>query len=249
MTLNSGILMSVVAISLAVLVTAVLGYTQKWQWTGMSEYQGKNPEGRPVSFWMWLSVLIVPATLGLGGVWFALTQQQTELDNQREQSANALEVQAKQAQDEALQAYLDQMSVLLLDYDLRNSVLDSPERDLARSRTMAVVGRLDPIGKGSIVQFLHESDLIQDVDQDDWNQADAQANNPIVGLVAADLKRVELSFANLENTDLYYSYLNGANLYFANLHAADLRLVDLSCDAPQGKVCEDLSKTTEKGQS
>src|SRR5215208_5471833 len=54
-----------------------------------------------ITLWDWIKLLIVPAVIAGGGVWFNRQQRESEL---------AL---AKQrAQDEALQAYLDHMSQL-----------------------------------------------------------------------------------------------------------------------------------------
>src|SRR5215207_3252732 len=54
--------------------------------------------------WDWLKLLIVPAVLAGGGLWFNAQQRERE-----QRTANA------RAHDEALQAYLDQMGQLLLD--------------------------------------------------------------------------------------------------------------------------------------
>ena len=60
---------------------------------------------------------------------------------------SAFTTQEQRAQDPALQAYLDQMSTLLLEKDLRNSEEDSEVRTLARARTLTVLERLDPSRK------------------------------------------------------------------------------------------------------
>jgi len=59
-----------------------------------------------IILWDWLKLLIVPAVIAIGGLWFNHQQQE-----------RGLEVENQRAQDEALQAYLDQMSQLLLDTD------------------------------------------------------------------------------------------------------------------------------------
>jgi 1,4-dihydroxy-2-naphthoate octaprenyltransferase len=58
-----------------------------------------------------------------------------------------------------LQAYLDQMSALMLHNNLRDSEEDSEARRLARARTLTVLGRLGPDRKRTVVRFLYESAL------------------------------------------------------------------------------------------
>jgi hypothetical protein len=88
---------------------------------------------REKTVWDWLQLLIVPLKLALITVVFTWQQdfRQQNLAEQR-------------AQDEALQAYLDQMGGLLLEKNLRASEVDSEVRTLARARTLTVLNRLDP---------------------------------------------------------------------------------------------------------
>jgi len=104
-----------------------------WGWTEF----GKKSE------WEWmqlLSALAIPVVLTVAGFWFAA--QQEEREAKRAELERNLEKQ--RGQDAALQAYLDQMSSLLLDKDLRSSDADSEVRTLARARTLMVLARLDP---------------------------------------------------------------------------------------------------------
>jgi hypothetical protein len=79
------------------------------------------------------------------GFWFTAQQdaRQQQIENQRAQQAQKIEnkraeaereLAVQRAQDEALQAYLDQMSSLLLEKDLRASEEVSEVRTLARAR-------------------------------------------------------------------------------------------------------------------
>jgi uncharacterized protein YjbI with pentapeptide repeats len=143
-------------------------------------------------FWNYLQLLIVPAALALGVYWLNRAQQEREhqaadrREAEREaheaaQRKRELEVQNRRAQDEALQAYLDQMSQLLLDKDkpLRQSEEDAEARTLARARTLTVLTRLDSERKESVVQFLYESGLINGA-------------APIISLTGANLEGVSL---------------------------------------------------------
>jgi hypothetical protein len=152
-----------------------------------------------ITLWDWITLLIVPAVIAGGGLWYNSQQRERE-----QQIAN------DRAQDEALQAYLDQMSNLLLEKDLRTSDWNSEVRTLARARTLTVLARLDGDRKRSVVQFLYEAELI------------------IVGRFVLDLKSADLSGADLRGGDLREANLIGANLSEANLIGANLSEANLS---------------------
>src|ERR687889_1963320 len=85
-----------------------------------SEQQTKQSRWgfRGKTVWNWLELLIVPLALAVIGLWFT-TQQETrqqQIENQRAEAERELAQQ--RAQDESLQAYLDQMSQLILDRQL-----------------------------------------------------------------------------------------------------------------------------------
>jgi uncharacterized protein YjbI with pentapeptide repeats len=213
-----------------------------WGWTGFGERK----------LWDWLQLLIVPLVLSLITLAFAWQQnvRQNQIEDRRAQAERILEEQ--RAQDTALQAYLDQMSQLILEKGLRNSEQDSNVRTLARARTTTVLGRLDPNRKRSVVEFLYESSLIQkdhpivslrDANLKNANLQDIKLNTDLrdepvslegANLEGADLQRADLGFADLKGADLKgadldLAFLNGADLGFADLERADLigiRLTD-----------------------
>jgi hypothetical protein len=125
------------------------------------------------------------------GLVFSLQQdaRQQRVEDQRAQAERELADQ--RAQDEALQAYLDQMSGLLLERDLRASEKGSEVRTLARARTLTVLGRLDPSRKEAVMQFLVEAKLVQRVAERD----------PIIRLSDANLSGAHLSSSS-GSTDL-----------------------------------------------
>jgi len=97
---------------------------------------------RGKTVWDWLQLLIVPLMLALITVVFTWQQnnRQNELEAQRARQAQNIENQRAKAErelanqralDEELRAYLDQMSHLLLEKDLRGSKEDSVVRTLA----------------------------------------------------------------------------------------------------------------------
>src|SRR5215213_3000300 len=168
----------------------------------------------------WLQMLIVP--LVLVGIGFLFDTQQ---------DARQQEVEEQRAQDTALQAYLDQMSLLMLEKDLHDSEAGSDVRTLARARTLTVLRRLDGTRKGSVVQFLAESDLIV-------------KDSSVLDLAGADLREVILNDADLSGTELsgldfnpppydgpaqlFGTNLSDADLSHAILGGADLSGADLS---------------------
>jgi uncharacterized protein YjbI with pentapeptide repeats len=172
-------------------------------WT-LREFGGKT-------VWDWLhliSALAVPIVLAFVGLWFT-----------SQQDARQQQVEEQRADDVALQAYLDQMSTLLIRRDLRLSTEDNATEDskeariLARARTLTVLGRLDATRRAQVLQFLDEAELI----------ASVNGKTPIVMLSDADLSGTDLSEANLRGADL-----SGADLSYAGLPVADLSDADLS---------------------
>jgi hypothetical protein len=107
------------------------------------EEQGRKPwtlrEFGGKTLWDWLQLLIGPVMLSLATVAFARQQdaRQQRIENKRAEAERELAEQ--RAQDEVLQAYLTQMSTLLLEKDLRSSEEDSEVRTLARARTLTVL--------------------------------------------------------------------------------------------------------------
>jgi uncharacterized protein YjbI with pentapeptide repeats len=128
-------------------------------------------------------------------------------------------------QEEALQAYIDSLSELLLHEKLRQSAEDGEVRSIARVRTLTVLPRLDGKRKRSVVQFLYESGLIhKDKKVVDLSGADLSDAD----LDQADLRDANLSGARLVGASLILARLIGADLNTANLASAVLRVADLS---------------------
>jgi uncharacterized protein YjbI with pentapeptide repeats len=162
--------------------------------------------------WDWLQllgVLAIPVVIAVGGWMFNAqqTDRQNELENKRAKSDQHIEEQ--RAQDAALQAYLDQMSQLMLEGDLRGEEAGSEVRTLARARTRTILARLDSDRKGSVVQFLYEASLID-------------KERSVVSLYAVSLHGADLSGLKLQSADLFNTLLINADLSGADLSSADL---------------------------
>jgi uncharacterized protein YjbI with pentapeptide repeats len=203
---------------------------------------------RGKTVWDFLQLLIVPLMLVAIGLGFSLQQdaRQQRVEDQRAEVERELAEQ--RAQDEALQAYLDEMSALLLDEDrpLRQSKAGDEVRTLANARTVTILRRLDSSRNRDVLHFLREARLVPS------NRYDFQEH--IVTLEASNLSHADLAGVNVDSfhlqgtdfsgadlTDAYLAWsflrnarLKGANMQGADLHGdtdlseADLRDTDLS---------------------
>jgi len=219
----------------------IYGYLAKPGWVGIADK----------TFWDYLELLIVPAALATGAYLLNRAQerereaQEAATRREREASEEALrnrelELADQRAQDAGLQAYLDQISQLLLDEGrpLRQSKEgDEEARRLARARTLTVLSRLDGRRQGSVVRFLAEAGLIN-------------RENPIIALggtrrrrpkhrdiampagglgeMALTLGGVKLEGVDLQGADLSGTDFSHVDLNFAKLTGADLTEADLS---------------------
>ena len=141
--------------------------------------------------------------LAIAGLWFnqiqkGRDQKAAEAQKQREENAakerEKLERESREdnQREVALQAYLDKMSELILEKKLRDSAEEDEIRKIARVRTLTVLRRLDPIRKASVIQFLHESGLIDkdaDVLQSVYESGLINKDTRIISLEGADLSR------------------------------------------------------------
>jgi uncharacterized protein YjbI with pentapeptide repeats len=209
----------------AIIVLLTIGGAAS-RWTG---FRGKT-------VWDVLQLLIVPLALAVVGFLFTMQQdiRQQHIEDERARQARNIEDQraaaerelAKQrAQDEMLRAYLDQMSHLLLEKDLRGSEEDSVVRTLARAQTATVIQSLDGSRNQNVIRFLDEAHLIG-TDQPSIHLL-AKSNLQDAGLLYADLFKADLREANLTGANLDGADLIGANLDWATLREADLREADL----------------------
>jgi hypothetical protein len=171
--------------------------TEQSRW----EFRGKN-------LWDWLPIvgaLLIPVVIALGSG--AITWRLAEIENQR--AAADRELAEQRAQDEALQAYLDQMSQLMLEGKLLEGEPGDPVHTLAWARTSTVILRLDAQHNASVIRFLSDSGL-------------ALSSEVPAGL----LREIALSDAKPSRADLSGAYLYGADLSNAYLLGADLSGAD-----------------------
>jgi hypothetical protein len=199
------IAVGIIVLLIVCIVFALAVHWLGWDWTGFNRYIG--PELRPnqqyrseKTLWDWLQLLVIPLMLAIGGFWFNQTQKSRDERATAQRTKTEREIAADNQRDVALQAYLDKMSELLLHEKLRDSAAEDEIQKIARVRTLTVLRGLDPIRKAGVIQFLHESGLID----------------------------IEKCIINLRGADLRRAGLRGAILRGATLREADLSRADLS---------------------
>lgn len=208
-----------------VIIIIVCAYLFDWQWTGFVPTYVKSVSqsstGTPVitytpvpgkSLWDWM-------TLILADIVTILAAYLTSAYSNRQKEAE-LQIASDKQRDDALQAYIDKMSELLLEKQLRESQPEAEVRKIARVRTLTILRGLDAFRKVNMLQFLYESDLIT-------------KGKPIINLNGAhlrgaDLYRVLLNETDLSGVDLRKADLRGADLKGTTLYKADLSGADLS---------------------
>jgi|SRR5215211_802668 uncharacterized protein YjbI with pentapeptide repeats len=226
------VLVILVTLLLSAAALSIYGYRNKSEWVGVSEK----------TFWDWLSILIVPMLLAVGGVLF------TAYQGVRQQQIEKL-----RAQDTALQAYLDQMNSLLLEHNLRGSATKSDVKTLARARTLTVLDSLDNSRERQVMLFLIEAGLVRsesdgelpDITLTRVNLSHADLGPTVLGLrlnlSGAILGEANLRYADLTSADLNGAWLTGADLSDATLSSADLSSAILNGATLNGA---DLSNAT-----
>src|ERR671910_53557 len=180
----------------------------------------------------WLPIvgaLLVPLVLALG-IW-GITWQLDKLENQRAEAERELVEQ--RAQDEALQAFLDQMSQLILDRKLLEVEQGHPVHEpgdpvhtLAQARTSTAILRLDSEHNESVTHFLITSSLsVRSKDSVRLLRGSTLSHAKLSG---AHLPNADLGDADLIGADLSNALLLNANLFSADLSDANLIGADLS---------------------
>jgi hypothetical protein len=102
-------------------------------------------------------LLIVPLVLILITLAFSMRQDARQQQIESERAEGERTIQQQNAQDEALQAYLDRMSQLMLERDLLEAGDDDPVFTLAQARTSTVIARLDGEHNSSVARFLSDA--------------------------------------------------------------------------------------------
>jgi uncharacterized protein YjbI with pentapeptide repeats len=180
----------------------------------------------------WLQLALVPIVLTLITVVFTWQQNARQQAIEDQRAASERKIEEQRGQDAALQAYLDQMSNLLLKNGLRTSAEDSEVRLLARARTLTALERLDSDRQMNLLIFLYEAHLIEKGDSVYLN-----VPGTIVDLQGADLRGLDMngvgfflwsnfSGTDLSRADLSYALLSESDFSFTTLDEANLTNVE-----------------------
>jgi len=209
------------------------------------------------TLWDWLSVLGVPLTLALLGFWFQWLQQeqsknQAKIERERteKQSQVDKEIAEINRREEAIQAYLDRLSDLLVDKNLiaiaskvqsikaksepkkENEEVEPTENfqeqeerldaavDVIRARTLAILRRLKDDAD-------RKNSVVEFLIKAEVIQK-LKLSLEWADLSRANLSDTNLSDANLSRADLSDASLSDTNLSGANLNRAALIRADLS---------------------
>src|SRR5215212_4563039 len=211
--------MVAVVVTLGILIYVGYGL----QWTGFGPTQTTENVQPSKTLWEWLGLLVVPMILAAGGFLLnRLQQQQKEHEEQIERAQRGREEAAtiQRAQDEALRAYLDQMSDLMVDREMRKKSENPDLRRLAQARTLAILLGLDQDRKRRPLKLIYELSLIM--------KEEPILNLKNAGLDTANLSQITLHDAYLREVDLRLANLSGADLKGSDLGGADLRGANLS---------------------
>ena len=216
------------AVTLPLSMPAVIWFTthrQNLEWNGLGRSILASLQMK--TLWDWMELLLLPLVLAGGVLLLNLSRRRVERQRSKEQAFVDREIASDQQKEEAVQAYFDRISDLLLKEKLSKY---SPEevKTVARIRTLTVLRGLDPGRKGRILMFLRDSGLIDREAVIDLCGADLSG----VSAPYASLGRVNIGEANLKEADLRgaslgKAYLGGTNLQGANLSGANLAGADL----------------------
>ena len=179
-----------IIVTLVVLVVLIrLGYAYHWTGFGQSKVNGEVQPSK--TLWDWLSLLIVPGVLALGGYLFARSENLRAQEIADQQRSLDREIADQRRQDDMLQSYLDGMAQLLTDKDrpLHRARPGDSLSTVARARTLTVLTKLDSGRKGVLLRFLYEAGLL---DKD----------TPVFDIGRADLTGVDLSAAALSDATM-----------------------------------------------
>jgi uncharacterized protein YjbI with pentapeptide repeats len=179
------------------------------------------------TIWDWMELLLLPLVLAGGVLLFTVSRRQMERQHSEENALVDREIASDQQREEAVQAYFDRMSDLLLKEKLSRY---SPEevKTVARIRTLTVLRGLDSKRKGRVILFLKDSGLIDREAIIDLCGADLSGTSAaFASLGRVNIGEANLSGADLQGAGLGKSYLGGTNLQGANLAGANLAGADL----------------------
>lgn len=214
----------------------------------------KYDEGK--TLWDWLSLLGVPLSLAVLGLWFQWIQQKRSVElaqEQRDRDEKAAkeqrEIAADETKEEVLQVYFDRLSVLLVDKNLlaiaSKIYAKETQEEEGQPKIEATLEEQELLDSAVDVIRARTLSILRRFENDSERktsvirfliEADivsklklslSGANLSSARLMDADLSKADLSGADLSEADLIAANLNGAILNRAILNSAHLIYADL----------------------
>lgn len=240
------IFLALVGAVCALLATAaVCGYWFGWGWTGIPADPGRDVgqrlNGAPYTYvimaqlqrtlWDWLQLLVVPAALAAGGLWFTRQQAANERAAQERRMEEERSLEQNRFHARSVQDYIDRMSALILDKGLRASQPGAPVRQVATGQTMTTLRGLDGAHKALVLSFLYGAELIGGLE---FATGIPRSVSPVISMKDADLHGLVVTHAFFNGINLSGADMTGARLQDVNLSRADLSSTVLAGSTLQG---------------
>jgi uncharacterized protein YjbI with pentapeptide repeats len=207
-----------------VMLLLILAFIGVWLWRVLFAFiQPETPTDKKdlVNIFVVIAAGVVGTLTAIAAVGNLIVSRRN-LQNAQATLQQQRDLDERHAQDDALQAYFEQMGSLLTEHKLMETEgADDPKRLLARAQTLTVLERLGTENKRAnrnkreLILFLHDAGLIS-------------KDNKMLNLSGADLSDADLSGADLRGADLSDAHLSDANLSNANLSNANLQGAILS---------------------
>lgn len=188
----------IVLFSFYIAYNAIFPYTSA-EWMGFVTYDKNTNEQDVKKLWDWLDLLIIPLSIAIIG-W--IYKENEKLRDSKKEFENK--------QNETLDSYFRVISDLIIKSHLLDNKLNSESKIIARTRTIVAIENLNSERKGQVLQFLHESNLI----------------NNVIELLGANFKSSEVSGIVLRNTTIKGVYFCDSKFIKSYLDNSDLT----SCD-------------------
>ncbi|WP_126626855.1 pentapeptide repeat-containing protein [Dictyobacter alpinus] len=228
------VILAILVSIISLLLLISLGY--QVDWTGFNRHVENISSGQQdqpaKTLWDWLQLLIIPVVLAIGGFLLNITTSRSDQKIAAKRYEADQKIALDKQREDLLQSYLDRMAELLLEKDLRTSKEDAEVRNVARVRTLTVIGQLNTTRQNVVLSFLREAKLaVADPEKSIvtlHNTVLSSANFQGVNFSDIDLSGANLSGANLSGANLSGANLSGANLSGANLSKAILTNTNLS---------------------
>ena len=176
-------------------------------WTGFGEKELIENHQYAKTLWDWLELALIPFILALS-VWY-LGKIEKNIDEQRDFEKN---------QETNINNYLESMTKLLLENNLKSASRNDEVQIVARTKTLMMLQKADKNRKALIIQFLFESGLIDTEPIVDLNGADISESD-LNGII---LREANIKGAYFNNSKLIGSKLDGANLSSSNFNGSNI---------------------------